>query len=260
MRVFYLLSFAIILFVTNPAHAQKDEEIKLVSTSNVPGRFYIGASGSAEAGFRMVKYDGANAAQSKRTQDSIETVKATGSAGIRLGYVVHRWIALELGVNYCNMGYQSKKLSANLGSVPPYGNLNVTLTYANNMHYIGIPVVLQISDHSPGKSKLKFNVGLGFETQILVGGKNESKFELPIFGKQQTKLSIAAHRVNIVPMISAGIRYEFNSHMMLRIDPVFRFGALNVAKSGTSTTSTLYFNNATRLYSGGLEIGFFYRL
>jgi hypothetical protein len=121
--------------------------------------------------------------------------------------------------------------------------------YTDNFHYIGFPVKVNFI---VGKKKVRFFTSVGLITDILV--KATSTTDLKENGSTQHGRpydeTSNVNRVNLSPVLSAGIDYKINDKMNLRVEPAFRFGALSVINGSIKEY----------LYSGGLNLSYYFGL
>lgn len=218
-------------------------------------RFQIGVNFSPDVAYRLLAVEkGANIPPSfAKNFDTLEIPKFGYTGGITFCYNIKSFVGIEVGVQYSNKGYQSKKQNLlDSMSLNNHGQLElfyISSKYAYNFHYIDIPVKVNFT---VGKKKVRFFSSVGLVTNILVKATYTSIIEKGSNTKTSTtdKFPVDFNRVNFSPMLSLGIDYKINDRMNLRVEPTFRFGVLK----HTNTPAYNY------LYSGGINLAYYFGL
>lgn len=210
--------------------------------------FQIGVNFSPDICFRTLKNNDGSASSESiiRLNNQYEKIKVGYTAGINVRYAVKKNIGIESGIQYSNKGYQTKVKDLVYGQPEPSAPSRVKVIY--NFHYIDIPVRATLI---AGEKKLRFIAGVGLTANILI--KETQKSVLWYSDRREKRYSptnFPYKTVNITPTISAGIDYKISDQMNVRIEPTLRYGILKII----DTPVTGY------LYSGGLNISYFYSL
>lgn len=179
-------------------------------------------------------------------RNDLETTKLGYTTGLNICFNIKESIGLEAGIQYSNKGYQTKM--RDLQYAQPDPNMPDKTKTRYNFHCIDIPVK---ANFTFGKKKVRFFTSAGITTNIFI---KETQTLVLVYSDRTTRETNPTmynyKSVNISPTISAGIDYKINDRTNLRVEPTFRFGVLKIIDAPL----TAY------LYSGGLNIGYYYGL
>lgn len=209
-------------------------------------RVQIGFIVSPDICFRTLRsFDGSPSGDlSLKMRKDTETFKMGYTTGMILNLNLKRNFGIETGIQFSNKGYQAKFEFSNIELQDPHIPDKSTSIY--NFHYIDIPVK---ANFAIGKKRVRFITSVGITTSFLL---NETVTNILIFPEQTEKETNPNddefNKVNFSPTISAGIDYEINSSMNVRIEPVFKYGVRKII----DTPLTAY------LYSVGLNVAYYF--
>jgi len=164
-------------------------------------------------------------------------------------------------LQYANKGYKTRKYDFKNLNFPqqndstvynpnfPIGEGLAEWTY--NYHYLNIPIKINFQF---GKGKIHFFSSAGLVLNFLVATDYNYSFKL-FSGRTESgtkslkPYSTDFNKVNLSPMISAGIDCALTKHLSLRIEPTFRFGVIKLRNTPV----------ADYLYNAGLNSSFYWR-
>lgn len=210
-------------------------------------KILIGYNFSAGYSFRNIKNSDGSTSNgfTVNSRNDIEVAKFGYSTGLNFCLNVSKYIAFETGIQYSNKGYQTKK--QDLIYFPPNPSAPVKAKFSYAYQYLGIPLKAKFFF---GKSNLRFVAGIGFTTSVLLNIKNSTAYEYAGGNTEKKTQSSTSgfNKVDLSPMISAGIDYKLSHKMHVFAEPEFRYGLINT-KDATITE---------KLWSAGLNVGFYY--
>jgi hypothetical protein len=251
----------VIILLMSPFVSNGQETIEPVLKVHSGTWKYVGAYLTPEFAFRTLSTndDGQIFENIIDSRDERETYKFGYTNGLTFGFTYNRKVGLETGIQYSNMGYQSKKeelvfgdyIDPRLGFVYTVSGDNRP-THARFIHhfeYIGIPIALR---YWSGTEKLRFSASLGFTASYLVKASSTLVLfydgDSPERSKQTSETEF--EKFNLTPTLGAGIEYQLNPRMHLSTMPTIIYGVLNIID--TPITG--------KLYSGGLQFGWYMNL
>lgn len=187
-------------------------------------------------------------------------LKPSYSFGVMVNINTTKWLDIETGVKYSNMGTQV----VTKGPFKSGGQWNPAtssfdpvlapefegvkkIIHRYDMHYIGVPLYMMFK---AGKGKVKFSGGLGVTPQILLAISNNF---VKVYGaKRDNNVRYEEpenyRRFNISPYVSAGIDAQLSKLLMLRVQPYFTCNTIPAFKAPTDfyyfsagLGTTLYF-------------------
>lgn len=187
--------------------------------------FLIGASFSPEYSYRTLT--GIND-ELVNFRNKNEIGKFGYTTGISIISNVSKLFGIEIGIQYSNKGYQTKKPILIMMPEPwfPYER-NVTYEY----EYLDIPLK---ANFTFGENRLRYIATAGIIINFPISGNN-SDFDFS-------------------PTIGAGIEYKITDKLILRAIPNFKHGILS--NGLVSSNNRKAYNEY--LWSAGIEIGIFY--
>ncbi len=189
-----------------------------------------------------------------------EQFKIAYSAGVSLGYKFNRRTGIEFGFSYSDMGYSTKEIELTFGDMidPRFGftystsGTGTSSDYASikiyyNHIYLILPVRLV---YQFGDKKSKFIVGIGLATGYLLKSTSRIVFDS---GESMTisrddLQNEKYNKYNIFPELSFGIERQLSQNIVLRVQPVLRYGLLQIIDAPISA----------HLWGGGLNVGCYY--
>lgn len=179
------------------------------------------------------------------SRDDRERLKFGFSFGLSTCFNLTERFAIESGIVYSNRGYGFTLTQSELTFDPnPGPEVPQKIVFAYHLNYIDIPLKFKFF---AGQGRVKFVAGVGASLNIFL---KESYSSFKIYSdksKLETGKSIVEYkRINVSPIVSAGIDWNIKNNMFLRVEPYFEFGVLKISDTPV----------ATSLYAGG--IGFTY--
>jgi len=209
-------------------------------------RIQLGVTFSPAYSYRTLKGDRENWALKLRNEDEI--AKFGYSGGLNICFNRNSLFGIESGILYTNMGYRTKKRNLNFGDDVPDHELTIRHVYS--YHYIDVPLKARLS--TEWQKKVRFSTGIGVITGFLVGFTNTLQIENE---KNQTSplLTENHNRVNLSPIISAGVDYMITSKSFLRVEPVFQYGLVNTIKSEAPISQYLWSMGVNVSYLIGIK-------
>ena len=197
----------------------------------------------------------------KKTRNDMEVAKFGYSTGLNICFAGSGRMSIETGVQYSSKGYQTKNYDLVYGGPDPTAPVKAQSVYF--YQYIGIPlrakltlgrgyIRVPIKKRTPGNDNLRFLLSAGFMTNFLVNIKHALTFEYADGRKEEHKVATADDfkKIDISPMISAGIDCGISNKIRFTAEPTFRYGIINT-KDAPLTES---------LWSIGLNLGIYYSL
>jgi hypothetical protein len=230
--------FIILLFIEIDTYSQG-------GLNNNVSKFQLGINLSPDISYRTYKdKSGANASLIQLLKDT-ENPKAGFTGGFNACYNINSRIGFEAGLQYSNKGYQTVKIPLTYISQKPTDP--VTARFLYSLHYIDIPLKVNFT---LGNSKLRFFGSTGLVTNVFIRERTTEwrEYKEPP-GTKEYKFSYRDSRKRVIlsAMISAGICWQLNEKMNIRIEPTYR-------------RSITPINNGISLCSAGLNLGLYYTL
>lgn len=209
----------------------------------------VGYNFSSDYNFRTLKNsDGSSSAgQVIKSRNDNETARFGYTTGLNVSFDLSKRIALETGIQYSNKGYQTKGRNTFLQIYDPGDPVKIGWVYA--YQYIGIPLKAKFSF---GKGDLRFVTGIGFTTSLLLSSKQISTLEYVDGSTEKRRSSSTSgfNKIDVSPMVSAGVDYKLNNKMHLLAEPTFRYGIIKTKDAPVTE----------HLWNAGLNVGFYYSL
>lgn len=173
------------------------------------------------------------------SRDEQEIVKFGYSAGFSGIFQFNRMLGLEFGMQYSNLGYQSRKIVFFSGTGAT--NMSAVMTHFDfkyTYHYMGIPLMLNTLF---GKGKVRFLLSAGVVTNVLVGGTLTSRLHYLDGSVDKNRSNFVKddpiteyNRINFMPVVNIGVNYDINEKLLVRIAPTFSYGVRSVANTPIS--------------------------
>jgi len=218
-----------------------------LTAQTAPKRFQFGVNYSADYAFRTLKQSD-NDPYTKLEFDrrnERESAKYGFTTGLNVLFALTDHLEIGAGVQYSNKGYRIPDLSA--GSILPYyPSYDSKLIFSLN--YLDIPLKV---NYLFGKGKWRGMAGAGVVANFRLGATVKSVIvhngdRSWVKGSDEDKYG----KFNLSPMLSAGVAYQLNERMHVRLEPTFRYGVLKVSDSPITM----------RLWDLGLNAGFYFSL
>jgi hypothetical protein len=191
-----------------------------------------------------------------------EQFKIGYSVGVSLCYNLNKRMGVELGFSYSDMGYSTKEneltfgdaIDPRFGYTYPTSGTGTSTGYASikiyyNHIYLNLPVRLV---YRFGEKKNKFIAGIGLTTGYLIKSTSRIAFdngESITISRDDLQYE-KYNNYNIFPELSFGIERQLSQKLMLRVQPVLKYGLIEIIDAP----------NSTHLWSGGFNVGCYYNL
>ncbi len=226
----------LILIVLAPKLSGQDR-IKSASKAGYK-RWQVGINFSPDFCFRTLKYEGSNPVGMEllNERNANEIGKPGFTTGLDLVYNFKESFALEGGIQYSNKGYQTRMEDLTIAapvdprrgfiSILP-GPVPIKSKVVYKHHYLEIPLKVNIA---LGKEIIRFIASAGVTTNIFLGATTTSvlEFDDGTQRKNTRGTNFAYNRINVSPLVSAGIDWKLNARSNIRIEPTFRYGLLKI--------------------------------
>jgi Outer membrane protein beta-barrel domain len=209
----------------------------------------IGFNISPDYNYRTLNNSGDNAFNSNivNARNAQEKGRPGFTAGANIGFNLTDNTGFEAGIQYSDKGYQTDRYNLVYAIPEPLAPVKIKFIYRH--HYIDVPLTFNFIQ---GRGKLRFIATTGIAVNILL--KSTVIQELEYTGgrtDRSTRATTSNYRkINISPLISAGVDYKINDKTCLRVAPVFRYGLLKNIDAPITE----------RLWNAGLNIGCYYSL
>jgi hypothetical protein len=227
--------------------------------TNNAKHFFIAANFSTDVCYRTLKIVDASSIGASIVYDDRnknEIIKIGYSTGINACYFLTEKIALEIGFQYSDKGYERKWSNLLFGSMidPRYGfvydstNLPKKIKYNYNDYYLDIPFRVK---YFFGNKRINFVTSAGLTTNIFIKEVSTGVLEYSNgdIERQNNNSTFDYKKIDLSPTFSLGVNYKITESMYLSIEPTFRYGILKIIDAPL----TGY------LYSGGLNILYYYK-
>jgi len=182
-------------------------------------------------------------------RNSSEKAKIGYTGGLNFNCFFNKRIGLVTGVLFSNKGYQSK--SHEFIAIDPLiddPSIPNSAKFVYNHYYIDVPLKALFS---AGKRKVRFIASLGIVTNILIKSTFKNVLEFQGGTEKTTRSStIPYKKINFSPTISVGLEKRFKNKSVIRLEPTFNYGLVNIIDTPV----------ATKLWSAGLNISYYLRL
>jgi Outer membrane protein beta-barrel domain len=207
----------------------------------------VGYNFSADHNFRTLNnVDGSSSSDFViKSRNDDETARFGYTTGLNVCFDLSKLVALETGIQFSNKGYQRKGQHILFPTFDPTDPVKISWVYA--YQYIGIPLKAKFSF---GKGNLRFVSGIGFTTSLLLSSKQTSTHEYAD-GSTEKRRSSTTHgynKIDISPMVSAGIDYKITKKIHLFAEPTFWYGLIKVKDAPVKEN----------LWNAGLNVGLYY--
>ncbi|MCW3118875.1 MAG: hypothetical protein JWM28_2957 [Chitinophagaceae bacterium] len=211
-------------------------------------KVFIGFNFSPDYSFRTLSDDGTNSINGflVKNRNSIEIPKLGYTTGFTVIFNVKQQTWLETGFQYSNKGYKNKEEDlVFFGPQSPGSPSKFDINYTYS--YIGIPVTARFGF---GKTKLNFITSVGFTTNFLLDVNNAVNYKYADGRTEKHTASTTSdfNKIDISSIVGFGINYRINDRTNVIAEPTFRYGIIKTRDA----------NITEKLWSGGLNIGFYY--
>lgn len=252
-----LITFLLTILITVKLYGQENPEAAATGDFK---KIQIGVNFSPDYCFRTLQNNDGSASSDMdvKWRNENETGKLGYTTGINMIFNLNKNIGVGVGIQYSNKGYQIKLEDLNFGSmIDPRrgftGNTSgaaiTSAKFIYNDYYIDIPLKLNFSF---GKKKIRFVTSVGVATNIFITETSTMvlKYSDGTKDRDTQKTSYNYNKVNVSPLVSAGIDWKFNVRNNLKIEPTVRYGVLKIIDAPV----TGY------LWNAGLNISYYFGL
>jgi hypothetical protein len=175
----------------------------------------------------------------------MEIPKVGYTIGVGLSCAIKKHFSIEIGVNYSNKGYQTVYQDIFIApSQVPDPAIPLRFKSRYNFSYVDVPLIAHFQF---GKKRLSFIASTGVAANLFLF---EKAITVKDFGdgnvKKDKGLSNYIYNpINISPMISLGCNLKIGKNVTLKLEPVFRYGVLQIINNPVTG----------HLWNVGLNIG-----
>ena len=248
-----------LVFVSGSLFAQNDEA-KVAPSYN---KMMIGVSFSPDYAYRTLSSDGTSVFSNYiiESRNKRETAKLGYTFGLNFNYNFSRKFGLITGVLYSNKGYQTESIGnltfgdqihSRRGFVildPNDPAIPNSFKSVYNHYYLDVPLK---AIYRMGKGKIRFISSVGIITHILMKStvKTISEYQN---GEKEKSTRVAYDnykKINLSPTISLGVEKQFNNQSLIRVEPTFNYGLLDIIDTPVRA----------KLWNVGLNVSYYLRL
>lgn len=208
----------------------------------------IGFNFSPNISYRTLKNnDGSSISESiLKNRNSREMIKFGYSAGVNVCFHIKKFVGIETGIQYDNMGYKTEKFDVFQIGIERQPE-QVKIIY--NYNYLTIPLK---ANFMVGKKNVRFFSSVGVNTHFLITDKQKA---ILYYADNQTEKQSSTsnndfNKINVSPIVSLGIDYKINDRMNLRIAPSFSYGVIKTIDTPITE----------HLYNGGVNVQYLFGL
>lgn len=214
------------------------------------GKLQIGIVFSPDLNFRTLKNNDGSAASSTEIEmrNSNEKAKFGYTAGVNACYNITPNWSIEAGIQYSQKGYQTKENHYIM--IEPEPGVPEKTRYIHNFYYTDLPIKV---NYMAGVGKIRFITSAGITTNYFIKEmqtQKDSYADGTIKRHSREVTEFTYNTVNITPTISAGIDYQITNQLNIRVEPVFRYGALKIIDTPITA----------HLWNTGVNFGCYFRL
>lgn len=179
-------------------------------------------------------------------RNNLEIIKVGYALGVNVNYALKKFVSIETGIGYANLGYQTKVQGPFTYAVPDPREPN-RLKVIYNRHHIDIPLK---ANFFIGKGKVRFLASVGIIASYTF---DERATAIYFFGEKAErqkpmKSPYDFNNFNLFPVLGLGFDYQISKHFSMRVAPTFRYGILKTINTPLTE----------HIYSGGLVVNFLY--
>lgn len=239
-------------FYTCAFYAQDSSSVKN------PSKWQVGINGSADFCYRTLKSDGSEFAnQLTASYNNSDKPKAGYTTGISGVYNFNKTIGLQFGCLFSDKGFATKPIDlAVAAGTPPrrgfvYTNYTSVTSVQYTYHYYYLDIPLRINFFA-GKRKLRFIGSAGIIANIFLKEATTAYLTYANGGHGLEKGNDVTNynRINLSPMVSAGMNYRLTNKISLRLESFSSYGILKI----TDSLVNAY------LWNAGINIGCYFNL
>lgn len=178
-------------------------------------------------------------------RNNLEIIKVGYALGINVNYSLKKFVSIETGIGYSNLGYQTKKVSLTFSVPDPREPTDYKIVYSR--HHIDIPLKVNFFI---GKGKVRFLASAGIIASFAF---DERATAIYYFGEKEERQKPMTspynfNNFNLFPVLGIGFDYQITKHFSMRVAPTFRYGILKTINTPLTE----------HIYSGGLGVNFLY--
>ena len=234
------ISILILTIITLSAHGQDNPTAEFK-------RFQIGINISPDVCFRtLCNNDGRSESDIVvKLRNEHETIKIGYTAGLNFCYNITSYLGIETGIQYSDKGFQHIQTEF-YPDQPDDPMMPDKAIFNYHFHYIDVPLK---ANFTIGKKKVRFFTSVGLTTNFFI---TEIQSEILKYDNRKVIKNEPTlfdyKKINLSPVISAGIDYKINNSMNLRVEPCYRLGVLKIIDAPVSGW----------LWNAGLNISYYY--
>jgi len=171
-------------------------------------------------------------------RNSRETTRAAFSGSLFLGYKLSdRW-AVELGVGFARLGYQSKidtddltfgdMIDPRRGFIYNTGDvLPASFRLFDDFYYVEVPVRLRLN---LGKGRFRSTTTAGMAPAYLIAANSRAVSTYADGDKEASNYDDTDQylRFDLFASVSTGVSYRLKERLEFRLEPMFRYGLLRI--------------------------------
>ena len=216
-------------------------------------RFFIGGSFTPEYSYRTIKKDKDLPDDTwefaSNIMDSVEVAKFGYSAGMSFGYYLTNKLSVESGLQFSNKGYKTIPLNYIIDWENP-GSYLAVATISYRYYYLDVPLKLNYEFFN---NRFQVITGIGVIGNIFLKAMRKITAENSgdDFVNDTDEMDIEQNPVIISGVLSAGVKYNINKKVHIRLEPVFKYAL-------TDFEDNSYIS--TYLWSVGVQAGVFLKL
>lgn len=225
--------------------------------------YSIGINISPDYAFRKLINNGENSIDSFiiESRNDYEEAKISYTAGINISYKYSEHLDFELGVQYSNKGFKEyhdlsglvfgDMIDPRYGFTYGSGPIEIPESYVakSNFKYLDIPVRAICNF---GKKKTRLSISLGITSSIFLESTRVtiSNYADGHKTRRTYKENGGYNKLFISTTASIGMSHKISENLLLRAEPVFRYGITKMIDTSVSAY----------LWSAGLNVSCFYLL
>lgn len=213
-----------------------------LNAQNPDRKLKIGINFSPDYCYRTLKTSDNNFNWIIDSRNQNEIPKLSFSTSVNLLYQINNKIGVETGLQYSNLGFQTKEFKVN----------GINAVFKDSYHYINLPLKFNYNTNWNKKFQLTTSIGfinsylLQFQKVIFNSENNE-----PFKRRSENQTAVFDfNKLNFLPILSLGINCKLNEKIDLKIEPTFRFGIFKIMEAPIKDY----------LWNAGLNMGFYYIL
>lgn len=244
------LAFTLILMTT----FLYGQELKNNTTHHsVDHRIQIGINISPTFGYRILTGYGNSSGSPGSSfiiaqRNKMEIPDIGYSAGIDVVLNFSKLVGLQMGIQYSSKRYKTKYETLFFATTTPDPSIPEKSKYRYNFQYIDVPLTVNFTI---GKKKVRFLGSIGLVANLFIREMQTSINEFQNnTQKNKAEDDSGFNRVNLSPIIRAGIDYKINDKLNLRVEPTFQIQAFSIIDAPIHEN----------LFSAGINFGLYFGL